>query len=611
VAATKAETVMLKLDEQIAGAADRATGALGRLENQIAREQNALGRLDQSLVLAKMRLGQIASGGDKGVVDILAYKRQQMAVQALGDKIGAQKDKIASLGEKATAAKGATEQLGGALKLVGDKAGVSSSQAAQLASSLAELGPYGAAAAAALLIMGGAITLVVGIIAKGITSAGEMRDEFLKLKAASIEGYGGLSWMYNGMVASNAAAETMQNVIDRVSVSTARSREELVGYAAQVRAAHFSGKDFETVLKTMAIAGAGGNKERSAQFLAMARDARYFGKSIDELADRVKKKLGPLADEELLGIDVQLKNLGKNIKWIFGDSDIKPILKVTQSFLSLLNVGSPTATSLRDAITLLVETAINKFLKLTIVLLKTYIWLKEHKAAWMAIKLVVAIVGIAFLTLAAAIGLVIAGAVLMGAVMMAPFVLILAGIGLFVKSIYDIATDWRTLWEGVKLIASDAWNWISGIFSGMTAKFLSVGSDIIGGIVSGIKAAGGAIWGALKGAVGGAIDSVKSFLGIASPSKLFKAEIGYQMAAGAAEGVDAGAGEVADSATKMASGGAKAAASAANDNAGSGSSAGKTFNFYNCDFGGATEETIRRWMHNVLETDSLDAAVPA
>jgi hypothetical protein len=378
----------------------------------------------------------------------------------------------------------------------------------------------------------------------------------------------------------------MQNVIDRVSVSTARSREELVGYAAQVRAARFSGKDFETVLKTMAIAGAGGNKERSAQFLAMARDARYFGKSIDELADRVKKKLGPLADEELLGIDVQLKNLGKNIKWIFGGSDIEPILKVTQSFLSLLNAGSPSATSLRDAITLLVETAINKFLKLTIVLLKTYIWIKEHHAAWMMIK--IAIIGVAtiFGVLAAAMLIVVGIAWTLLAISALPFVIMGA-------AIYGVIWAIGALWGKFKAFS-----------------FASMGTSIIDGIVSGIKSAGSAIWAALKGVIGGAVDSVKDFLGISSPSKLFRNEVGEQMAAGTAAGVDAGAGDVAEASAKMAGGGVSGAKGAANDNGGA--TAGRSVSFSGCNFYGTqTEADIRKMVYAALETDSLDAAVPA
>jgi hypothetical protein len=86
--------------------------------------------------------------------------------------------------------------------------------------------------------------------------------------------------------------------------------------------------------------------------------------------------------------------------------------------------------------------------------------------------------------------------------------------------------------------------------------------------------------------------------------------VGQQMAAGTAAGVESGGGEVAEASAKMAGGGVSGAKAVANDSAAP-SASGRTFNFYGCDFGAATEETVRRMMHHVLETESLDAAVPA
>jgi hypothetical protein len=607
VAATKAETVMLKLDEQIAGAADRATGALGRLENQIAREQNALGRLNAKAADAADTLAIMKQAH----VDPSDFAKMSEIVSVLNDRLGAQKDKLAALGEKAasmgsvsdkatgkstkevvkhgdalTDATKKQKEAGDSAVAFADRLGLPASKLKSLGSDLKALGPYGAIAAVGMLILLGAVVAVAGVIAKAISAADELRNGFLRLKAESVNTWGGMSWLYNGMVASNAAAATMEAAINRVAVGTARTREELMGYASQIRQARFTGKDFETVLKTMAIAGAGNMKERPGQFLAMAQAARMTGRSIDDLAERVKKGLGVVADEELISLGVQIKKLGENLTWVFGGADIEPILKVVHSFLSLLNMGSPTATGLRDTITLLVETAINKFLKLTIVLLKTYIWIKQHTAAWETIKVVVAGVAILFGVLAGAMLLVLTVSSALLAVAALPFII-------FGVALHELFTGF----SGIKAILA-------------AIDFPSLGSSIIHGIVNGIMSAGSAIWNALKGIIGGAIDSVKDFLGISSPSKLFRDEVGQQMAAGTAQGVEQGGGDVAEASTKMAGGGVSGAKAVANDNAAP--SAGRSVVFTGCNFYGTqTEADIRKMVFAAFETESLDAAVPA
>lgn len=69
-------------------------------------------------------------------------------------------------------------------------------------------------------------------------------------------------------------------------------------------------------------------------------------------------------------------------------------------------------------------------------------------------------------------------------------------------------------------------------------NWVSIGSNIISGIVGGIRAAGGAIGSALMNIAKSAFDSVKSFLGIKSPSRKAKKEIGQFIPQGAAAGVE-------------------------------------------------------------------------
>lgn len=79
----------------------------------------------------------------------------------------------------------------------------------------------------------------------------------------------------------------------------------------------------------------------------------------------------------------------------------------------------------------------------------------------------------------------------------------------------------------------------------------SIGSNIINGLVNGIKNGIGAIKEAATSVAKGAFDAAKSFLGIASPSKLMRDEIGKWIPEGVAVGIEKNADVVGDAMTGM------------------------------------------------------------
>lgn len=80
-------------------------------------------------------------------------------------------------------------------------------------------------------------------------------------------------------------------------------------------------------------------------------------------------------------------------------------------------------------------------------------------------------------------------------------------------------------------------NIISGI-SSIPGQVADIGWQIVQGIANGITSAAGAVVSAITGVVGGAINAAKSFLGIASPSKKAKKEIGRWIPLGVAVGAE-------------------------------------------------------------------------
>ena len=136
-----------------------------------------------------------------------------------------------------------------------------------------------------------------------------------------------------------------------------------------------------------------------------------------------------------------------------------------------------------------------------------------------------------------------------------------------VKAIWSVVTGFFSgIWTGIKNafgnvvsffsgVFSNAWNAIKNAWSGVTnwfndvkekilnafrelpGKMLEIGGDIIDGLIDGITGAVGRAVDAVKNAVGSIVDGAKSLLGINSPSKLMRDEVGKMMGAGIGEGL--------------------------------------------------------------------------
>lgn len=102
------------------------------------------------------------------------------------------------------------------------------------------------------------------------------------------------------------------------------------------------------------------------------------------------------------------------------------------------------------------------------------------------------------------------------------------------------------LGNGVSSLASLLPNLAKSIIANMKDFFLrggwdSIGRNIITGIVSGIASAAGALFDSLANLASSALNAAKNALGIHSPSTLFRDEIGKQIPAGMALGIEGGA----------------------------------------------------------------------
>ena len=94
--------------------------------------------------------------------------------------------------------------------------------------------------------------------------------------------------------------------------------------------------------------------------------------------------------------------------------------------------------------------------------------------------------------------------------------------------------------NSLRSLGQNAWNSFKNL------SWVSLGSNIISGIVSGLRNAGASIVNTLMGFARSALNAVKSFLGIRSPSRVFRDQIGKMIPLGIAAGIENNAGAVTD-----------------------------------------------------------------
>lgn len=546
---------------------------------------DAVETLSAKLDDAKSKMASLEQAAGAKVVNLDAYRKQGAAVAQMGDRMAGQKDKIAGLRDALTESKDAANLMkpkldaaSNALRAMGVAGVDGGSKLGSLLGMFAKMGPEVAIVVIGIVALTAAVAAMGAILFKAISSASDLREELLDLRTA------GVFW-WDSQRANASGAIKLQETIDRVAASSATARDKIVGYATELKNSRFQGKQLETALEGMAIAGAAGGDKLANEFLGLAQNARFFGQDLDKLTERFKTKFGAVAEARLLSLSVQFSKFKENITWIFSGADIEPFLRGLHTLLGLFDRNTSGAKSMRDMVTKVTELAIGGFLRVAIALVKTYIWLKTHAAAWKTIELVVTGVKVAFVILgvlaAAALALIAVNvAVVVGAVG-----LIAAGIGLVVDEM------------------AAAWDYFK------SHSLSEIGTAMIEGLVKGLKAAGHLVLDTLTGIVSGAVKGVKNFLQTGSPSRLMAAEVGYPMGTGTAGGLDKSRAEVADAAEGMAAAGVEGAKGGASATA-SPSSSGNVFNFNNCTFGGDfNEASARKMFHMILEGENNAAAV--
>lgn len=564
MAADDTQTFTVKLDDGITDSASSASDALQKLQKSIAGDQKALNAMN-----ASMRAMKSAGLGASA-----------QAVQ-LSERIAAQKAKVGQ-------AQQAYLELGGTFRSTAAKTPRREFDA--LAASLAKMPPNvslvakhfgslgGALAAGAvvggLLAIGAALAAVTvatiaagaALIQYGFAAAGARRDEGLRLE--------GLTHLRRGMRQVGGDASEMQASIDRVNDSTSASRSTLEGYVATLNRMGVRGANMDQALEAMAIRGEVLGERYAQSFAMQAAGAVRAGRSVADLAQRVRNDLGGIAARRALSLGVQMEKLRSNFQGLFRGLRIEGPLRLFHELVKVFSQTRDTGRALSgifermlnplfDAMgsrtsfvrsffegmvlgALKVEEGI---LKMRNAFLRLLINNAPLRALWNRLREGVDMAklgGAAFAVLAGSIMVVVVATTalavvvvgllaLMAALVLAPFA-IAAGLGYlaarFVKSAQDM---------GVR--AGNA-------LSGLMQRGLAAGRNMMTGLATGILGGLSTVLTAIRGVSEGATDALKESLEIRSPSRVF-ARLGMEIPRGLAVGVDAGADAAAASVASM------------------------------------------------------------
>lgn len=114
-------------------------------------------------------------------------------------------------------------------------------------------------------------------------------------------------------------------------------------------------------------------------------------------------------------------------------------------------------------------------------------------------------------------------------------------------------------WQGITGFFSKIGKGIKNVFTGLVKWFaslpknmLTIGKNIIQGLINGIVSKAQALWDKVKGIAGRVTKAFKGVLGIHSPSTVMRDEVGKYVGLGLVEGIDATTGDVMESARKLA-----------------------------------------------------------
>lgn len=552
---------ILEMVDRLSGPAKTAKQQVEALTAGLSEETKELQKLEKQYE----RLNAAES------VDIALSRKMQAQIEA-------KKSSISGLGDKIRSSVAGQNDLAAKTKKTADELRSASGEAGGFGQTIKSLGPYAAAAAAALLVLGGAI---VGLLyggaklaldaalfkaqttaaLKSVTgTSAAARSTFLDIRKISDE---------LGITEAKAQALGLSLLDAGVSQNDLGDAIKSIALLEKVRGEQAAGK-LQELIKKSAAAGTFKLEGESlvgtglSQIDVIEQLAKKLGKSNAEVEAQLKA--GKIkASDGIAAINAALNSKLGDAKGLtsFGDAIGKAYEAFTRLFEDV-NTGPlieavkevagwfDKSTVAGDALHYLFTTIFDGlfaaakevlpylkvgFLEIVIVALKIYIALKPVLAQlsdlWTAMtgaSAEASILGQFLIGAVDVLGFILTSALAQFSVLLA----FIQGTIVFFQELYAVAESVFEAITGAIAFVGEALAEIFGPGAGS-----SIGSALIQGLIGGITGGSAGVVSSLLGVGQAAIGAVKGVLGIASPSRVMR-ELGGHTVEGFSQGVEAG-----------------------------------------------------------------------
>lgn len=514
------------LEDKTSGAAASASQALEKLRGSIKRDT-------QELAAMQAAMKRLQSGTS---VNVEAFRELQGRIDAQKNKIAEAEAKFVSLGGRfggtSKSAKGASDRLKGLGESMSKLPGPIGRLGSSLSGVVASMGTGTMVAlglVAAFFALGAAVVSAgAKMLAFGVSSANARRNQELHFEA--------ISRMRRGLIGMRASAGEVMGAVDSVSASTATSREQVARFAEILQRGGVRGANLSTALRAASIKAAALGEESGAAFAQMAVGASRAGYSVNRLAEDVQARFGGVAARRMLDLNVLSTKLHERFDALFSGLNVEPLARMFQSVIGFFDESTATGHALKTLVSSLFQPMINAagestpFLKrffqgIIIAALRTGIavlrvrnWFRDTFGNRSLFQ------GIDWMNLALSLGVGLFASLATGVAVFAGLV------ALAVAPLVLIGTNIYRFWT----LGQRAYQMLTGLDWGQ------VGLNIANGITRGLERAKSAVLRSVRKLGSDLMQTFRSALDIHSPSRVF-ANLGAQIPAGIAVGVDAGA----------------------------------------------------------------------
>lgn len=403
-----------------------------------------------------------------------------------------------------------------------------------------------AVAAALVKITAETVKATAALVRYGIAQANARKAEQLRLEGMTKIRYYNSGFGFGALPADDVGF--LQKQIDKVSSSVAISRDKVADYERQLYRMGLRSGNLADALEAVSIVAATQGDEQANIFASWAAGAAITGQSVKKLSDDVKARLGGIAKQQMLDLDVQQMKLRENFDRLFDGINVNPFAIAFKAVADLMSQATYSGQALKQLIEDLFKPLganaeatgmiIRRFfqgliigaLRVRIVLLQAENWWLrafgsskimqafdlQNAAVKMGEIALYGLMGALALTVGM-VGLLVSSVVTFASFVAAQYAAVGAAIYGHYLLIKTVVTELFELWDSI--------------------DWTGLGNAIVDGLVNGLTAGWEKVKGAVKDLGSAAYNEFKSFFKIASPSKLMNNEVGYQIGAGQAEGM--------------------------------------------------------------------------